>query len=402
MTQFKAASDWSAGANNLASKDRLPKNAVRRAVNVDPVPGGTMAMRVGYEQVYVGTNVRGVLALGDKLLIADGTSLVEYDTLTDSSRVLRTIAGAGVFAGDVLNERLYFCTENEALEYDGATVRLWGVPDVLNQPGVSAGTGGALHEGGYQVALTYTDAYGREGGTDKPAVILVAEGATLIVSVPAPPTGCSANMYVSAQNGSTLYWQGAYEAAEVVTLSSVRDDTAECGTILLRQPQPGQFVAAHNGVLAVAVGSYVTITAPMRAHLMNRISGFFQYASTVGGLVSSEALFVSADKCYAITGVETATPEQATVLEFPAVPGTMLLLPDGRGTWMTRYGQAVTNGAKVDLMHRDVFAPLPAQSGAAGVVDYNGNQLVVTALRGVSDSNPLAAADFFIAEVTNP
>jgi len=31
MTQFKAASDWSAGANNLASKDRLPKNAVRHA-----------------------------------------------------------------------------------------------------------------------------------------------------------------------------------------------------------------------------------------------------------------------------------------------------------------------------------------------------------------------------------
>ena len=51
MTQFKAASDWSAGANNLASKDRLPKNAVRHAVNVDPLPGGTFASRAGYEPI---------------------------------------------------------------------------------------------------------------------------------------------------------------------------------------------------------------------------------------------------------------------------------------------------------------------------------------------------------------
>lgn len=35
MTQFQGANDWSAGANNLASKDRLPKAAVRHAVNVD-------------------------------------------------------------------------------------------------------------------------------------------------------------------------------------------------------------------------------------------------------------------------------------------------------------------------------------------------------------------------------
>ena len=91
MTQFKAASDWSAGANNLASKDRLPKNAVRHAVNVDPLPGGTFASRAGYEPIYAGTNVRGVLALGDKLLIADGADLVEFNTQTDTSRVIRAI-----------------------------------------------------------------------------------------------------------------------------------------------------------------------------------------------------------------------------------------------------------------------------------------------------------------------
>lgn len=402
MTEFRSVRDWTKGANNIASKDRLPDGFVRRAVNVDPVPGGTFAMRTGYEQVYAGTNVRGVLSLGDKLLIADGTDLVEYNATTNSSRVLRTIAGAGVFVGDVFNERLYFCTENEALEYDGATVREWGVPDVLNQPAVAVGSGGSLHAGGYQVALTYTDEYGREGGTDKPAVVLVADNASLLVSVPTPPFGCEANLYVSAQNGSTLYWQGSYTVAETVIIGAVRDDTAECGTILLRRPQPGHIVTSHNGVLVVAVDNYITMTNPMQPHLMNRTKGFFQYPVRVGGVVSSDALFVSADKCYAVSGAETATPEQATALEFPCVPGTMALLPDGRGTWMTRYGQAVTNGTGADLLHKDAFAPLPAQSGASGVVDYNGNQLVVTALRGVGDSNPLAAADFFIAEVTHP
>lgn len=402
MTGFRKTQDWAKGANNIASKDRLPEGFVRHAVNVDPLPGGRMALRSGYESVYQGTAPRGVLALGRKLLIADGEDLVELNTDTNSRRVLRSIAGAGAFAGDVLNERLYFCTENECLEYDGTEVRPWGVPDTANQPTISTAGAGGLVEGYYQVALTLTDAWGREGGTDKPVVIFAATNSALLINVPAPPTGYTTNVYVGSVNGGTLYLQAVADVAKTINVGIVRDDVQRCTTVLLRRPTPGTQVVAHNGALAIATGNAVQVTRPMQAHLVDRVRGFLQYPAAVNAMVSAGALFISADKCYSLTNVETDGISQKVVLEYPAITGTAVLLPDGRGAWMTRYGQAITNGDDVQLVNREAFVPEEADAGAAGVADVNGNQLVVTTMKGKNRANPLAASDFFIGEIINP
>lgn len=395
-------SNWSRGANNIASKDRLPEAFVRHAVNLDPLPGGRLALRAGYEQVYAGGAVRGVLALGNNLLIADGTDLVELNTESGVSRVLRTIAGAGAFSGDVLNDVLYFSTENECLQYDGLEVTPWGVPDVLYQPTVTASSAGGLVEGYYQVAVTHTDAWGREGGTDKPIVIFAATGAALTVTIASLPTDCVANIYVSSVNGNTLYLQNTVSVTGAVLVGQVRDDTARCTTVLTRAPSPGVMVAAHNATLAIAKNNVVEQTKPMQPHLVDRVRGFLQFGADVGALLSAGALFVSADKCYALTNVEGDGISQKTVLEFPAVPGTAVQLPDGRGAFMTRYGQAMTNGDSVQLVNRETFAPVDTSRGAAGVLENNGNQLVVTTLQGKNRPNPLAASDFFVGEIINP
>lgn len=395
-------SNWSRGANNIASKDRLPEAFVRHAVNLDPLPGGRLALRAGYEQVYVGGAVRGVLALGNNLLIADGTELVEVNSDTGASRVLRTIAGAGSFSGAVLNEVLYLSTANECLEYDGLNVRVWGVADVLNQPAIAATTPGGLIAGYYQVAMTFTDADGREGGTDRPSVIAVTEGGAITVTVASIPAGHTANIYVGSVNGETLYLQGTLPAPGAFNVGIVDDSTARCSTILTRAPSPGQIVVAHNSVLVVATNNVATFTLPMRPHLVNRVRGFVQYGADIGAMVSAAALFISADKCYALTNVETDGITQSVVLEFPAYSGTAVQLPDGRGAWMTRYGQAITDGNSAKLVNRETFAPVNAAAGASGVLDHNGNQLVVTTLRGNDRPNPLAASDFFIGEILNP
>ena len=69
---------------------------------------------------------------------------------------------------------------------------------------------------------------------------------------------------------------------------------------------------------------------------------------------------------------------------------------------MTRYGQAITNGDDVELVNRNAFVPEESESGAAGVADVNGNQLVITTMKGKNRPNPLAASDFFIGEIVNP
>lgn len=403
MTDFKVANDWGKGANNVASKERLPPGFIRHGVNVDPLPGGRMALRAGYEKVYEGTAVRGVLALGGKLLIADGVNLIEYTVSDESVRSLRSIAGSGVFVGDVLNNTLYFSTENECLEYDGTNVRPWGVPDVTVQPGMSSSGSGGLVEGYYQAAMTLVDAWGREGGTDRPAFIFANANSALSINVAYLPAGYTANIYVGSVSGETLYLQNNVSAVGSYSFTLLRDDTARCSTVLKRAPRPGTRVVSHNSTLAVVSGKVVEFTTPMRPWLVDRVRGFLQYGANVGDVISTgEAFFVNADKCYSLTNVETDGPQQNTVLEFPAVPGTSVLLPDGRATWMTRYGQAITNGANVELLNRDTFAPIDAASGVAGALDTNGNQLVVTALRGAQKPNPLAASDFFDGEILNP
>ena len=114
MTEFKKTQGWSKGVNNTAQDKRVPEGFVRHAVNVDATPDGLLTARIGYERLYQGTAVRGVLSLGQKLLVADGTDLVEVDA-SGGSRVLRTIAGAGQFVGAELNGVLYFSTADECL-----------------------------------------------------------------------------------------------------------------------------------------------------------------------------------------------------------------------------------------------------------------------------------------------
>lgn len=69
---------------------------------------------------------------------------------------------------------------------------------------------------------------------------------------------------------------------------------------------------------------------------------------------------------------------------------------------MTEYGQAVTNDAGAELLHDDNFVPTPGTHGASGVVDNNGNQTIVTSMKGAGRGNQLAASDFYIGEILNP
>ena len=395
---------WIKGLTNRFERARVPENYVRRVVNLDPLPGGSFALRTGYDRVYTGTAVHGVLALGDMLLIADGTSLIELNTVTTAVRVVRTIPATGSLRGDVLNGVLYFCTANECLEYDGAVVRQWGVPNVTVQPVCTAGVGGGLLAGNYFVAMTYTDVYGREGGTDASALVVVAASGSITVTVPSLPVGVTANLYVSSVNGSTLYIQSVATGAGNVVISQLRDDTARLSTQFMRAPYPGQYLASHNSLMAVAAGAVLQMTSPMRPHLVSMDTGFFQYSEDIAGVVSDgTVLFVCADKCYAVSDAETDRAAQRIVMDYPAIAGTVALLPDGRGTWMTTKGQAVTDGANpARTMHEDTFAPELTASGTSGCVDSNGSHIVVTAMKGPTKPNDLAMSDFYSATVTNP
>ncbi len=394
-------SNWSQGINNRADAKAMPAGTVRDAVNVDPVVGGGFALRTGFAQLQPADSARGPLAVGRKLLYADGPLLFSVDVDQGIRQQLAEIDGAGRLVGDVLNEELFFCTETETWRFDGKVLRAWGVPTVTNQPVATVGQGG-LAAGYYQVAATFIDAHGDEGATGSPLLLQVPAGSSLQFDLPAPPSGGKVRLYVGPREGGALYLQ--FEGTGQASVSVLRDDTARLETTNLRGPLVADFIAARGGVLYLAAGPVLWFTLPFRPHLRDASRSFFSYPAPIDLVVAVDGgIYVCADKTYFLSSPEIDEPGGRTVFEHGAVRGTALVLPDGRAAWMTRYGLAIGDDqGAVALSSAANFLPEQAAGGSAGLLEHNGNQLVVTTLSPSRGGNPLAASDYYDVEIITP
>lgn len=392
---------WPVGINNKANEKAIPEGAVRDSINYDPAADGVLRVRTGYQKVMPGSAVRSALAVGSHVLIADGTSLIDFNTETNSFTALQSIAGSGRFAGAVLNDELFFCTENETLRYKAGVLRRWGVPTVTNQPIPSIGVG-SLAAGTYQCAATFVDAHGDEGGTTNAIIITVPEGSSLVFQPMTPPPGGRVRLYVSAVNGGTMYLQ--HDGTARYVCSSVNDAAARLETQFLHEPAPGSRIAAHNGVLLTADGSLMHMTMPLRPHLRSAIKGWFQFPAPVDMVISGDGgLFVSSDKTYFLTDIESQAPTSRKVFDFGAVRGSETKGLRNEVMWMTRYGLAKSDGIGNAILTSEAnFVPDLATSANSTLLESNGNQLVVTTLNTVKGPNPLAASDTYDVEIVTP
>lgn len=391
--------NWTRGINNRDDWRKVPEDSLRDALNVDVSHDGSLSLRLGSNIVYSGTDVRGALAVGDRVLIADGDQLIDFDTRTRTPTVLKTIAGAGRFTGAVHNDELFFCTENETLRYRAGHLRRWGVPAVTTQP-LPTITSGGLQAGIYQVAMTWLNGFGEESGTTSAAKVVIGEGQGLSFDLPSLAEHTPL-LYISAADGSTLYLQAQGAGEHLVT--AVRDDTARLETMHLREPAPGDCIASHAGVIAIAAGGVVWLTEAFRPYLLGRSRRFFQYPKPVGFVASgTNGLIVSAEKTYLISAPESDEPSQNELLPYPGIPGTAVELPDGRIAWMTQYGLAAEVSGGAQLISNEKFVPDPALSGATTVLESEGNQRVIATMRPGDDRTPLAVSDYYEAEIVYP
>jgi hypothetical protein len=392
---------WAGGINNRTNFREIPQGFVRDLVNLDPLEGGVLGLRSGFEQRFTATNARGALSVDDKVLFADGSALICFDTSTNSAHELAQIAGGGRFAGTVLNNELFICTANELLRFDGSTLRQWGVPTVTVQPTPVVVAGG-LPAGTYQAAMTLINAKGEEGGTTNPIQIAVPDASALLFLAPTLPAGHTLRLYVSSDSGENLYLQ--YEGADDYIVNVLRDDTARLDTLNLREPVGGDQMAAVNSVLLIADGKTLWYTLPMSPHLLDASKCFFQFGAPISLVIGiGSGAFICADKTYFIQSPESDQVVLHNVFEYGGIYGTGLVLPDGRATWMTQYGLAVgALDGSATLLSQANFVPELATEGASGVFERNGNQMVVTTMRGQRGANPLAASDYYEAEIVTP
>lgn len=398
MDEPTIVTNWSLGIDNRNPRGELPPGTVRDLVNMDA--GAELNLRTGYAGIYAGDDIRGVVGFKSKLLIANGTDLIEHDLLTNSNTVLRTITAQGGLVGTVLNEELFLCVGNENLRYDGQTLRQWGVPAVGTQPVATTVTGNTP-AGTYLVAVTHVDAYGVEGGTCAARAVVVPEGRSISLSgIPAAPAGGFNRVYLSGPNSTTLYLFAETTESTLVMYgpSDVGNRTLE--TQFEVPPMYGHAVATSKGVIAIASDSTLWVTRPLRPHALSRRSGFFSYPSRVNMVIGvKDGFYIGADKTYFLSNVELE-PRQNAVYDAPVVAGSAATLKDGSVVWLTREGyMRGTETGATELVSKDRFVPQLASQGASGVVAVDGRQMVVTTMRGVPTSNTLGASDFFQSEI---
>lgn len=388
--------NWALGANNMARPDRLPDGHVRQLINLNPNSGGQLELRAGYRKVLDATDLRLALPLsGDRVLYVDGSTLGCYHLRTASAQAVGNLASdSGPIAGAVFNGQAYLCGVQDTVRADGSSLKSWAVPAPACSVTVIEGN---LPAGVYKVAATATGSDGEESGCDPVVLTLDGSQAIQVRSEDTRPL----RLYASAQNGSTLYYQGPLIGG-IQAITGIDDQHERLTTAgLVAFPSCTQLAAYHGVLLGVMDECVLVFSIPLSPHLCDPIAGFFQYSAPIRLIAPTEGgVYVVADKTYFITELEGSAPSQRMVLDLDAVAGSAVALPDGRAAWFTRYGQAIGNAlGEIDLPNRVTYVPDLAEQGAAGVVEQQGQCLVVTTQRGIIQPNNLSTGDYADLEV---
>lgn len=379
--------DQFAGSNNITKPERLPEGAVVDAVNMDFTVGGKAELRTGFELVRDYGDIRAVFAMGESIAVAAGDTVKKISGANEVD--IATIANGAVSAV-WHNGQLFLNTHSDSIRI-ADTVESWAISAPVFDIELTLGN---FPPGIYKIAVTSLEG-GVESGCS-PMTITLGEGQGIRVNV---QDNRACRLYSSVANSSTLYHQGVARSTNLLSLPV--DDTARLITGELEPLPFCNILESHNAIIVGAYERFVFHTKPMLSHLHHPEEDYLQFSEPVTIVAAvTGGLYVCADKTYFITGIGSNEMTQRVVQDFGAVAGTLVKLPDGSASWFCKYGQVIARSdGSIELINRASYAPSIANDGAAGYLEHNGNQMIVTTMRGEPSCSGLKSSDYWDLEV---
>ena len=266
---------WPKGVNNLAPEYKVPEDSLRAALNVDINDEGWPLRRNGFSRVINATMAHSLGANSfPYALYVDNGSLKAFDANLN----VTTLASG--FAND---QPLCYATVNGSMYYSNGVVngrvdtnlnvRTFGVETPAGQPLLTANTTvGGLDAGTYQVAVSYMDDTGTEGGTGLAASVVIATGGGIQLSDIPQPASTHVQfirVWVSKANGDVLYWHRDLPSGTTSYLLGVSQLGKQLETQFL-QPMPAAVaMCVFNARLYVAVGKVLYFSELYRFGIHN-------------------------------------------------------------------------------------------------------------------------------------
>lgn len=404
MSATKRVTSWTTGINNVADPDALPvakvsynstanvrsgARHVADASNVDFLVDGTVRSRTpgDIKKNILGTRMlqfkNEVIAVYRPANVGATSAIVALtpDQIMDGAYEPNDVAGMKILVsgtqmrspysivtdmiqcGARLGEELFFfTTDGQRWRYDGGTTIPWGFSAPMTFPTITTYNTDGFAPGNYRLAMTLVDDYGQESPVSD--IVEISETDSFVIQ---PSFTSGVNFYLTAPDGETFYklLPSIYGG---FTERDVHRAGARLEHMFCIAPEMGDIMEAFNSVLLIAAGNTLRITLPFRPHLHDPVSGFFQFPQDITNVISvADGVFITADKTYFLTGVETDTPRLEKVFDEPATKGSATRLTENKVVWMTKFGFVMAvDGGKAEFVHRDTFIPENITAGCSG------------------------------------
>ena len=372
--------DFSKGANNRSPANRLPSGFVRGATNVIARADGSLSISPGAELKHAG-DVRGAHWFAGQLIIADEYGLARMNEDASGYEQLTVGAFNSICAADV-GSLLYLQAGSKRMLYDGLSIV--DVPRKPEPPSVSTISGG-MRAGRYKVCTVSVSILGgsqagREirSAPSYPSYIDLEDGQGIAVMA-------HGIIFVSQPNGSELYHQCS--ASGQIELTSARYDTEPLdGAGLVMFPICSGLCSVGSQIAGFS-GQSVFYSVPFFPWLHDPVSGVLSFPSKVESIAGDgRTLYVSADKLYEVTGIDTDTPSMSVAHNRKVFGLTAML--DGGVFGMTDFGPIILPGSKLPASE----AWASRHSSAKGsVVECDGDRvlLIATEEAGINRSQSI-------------
>ena len=403
---------WGSGLNNRARESELAIDELRKAENVDILPGGAPRKRQGYSRLIEGGSFGNLVSTprfaafrrnGVFCTTSDFIEIQEHFPVKD-------------FCTAVLNDELIVMDGEVAKRVlpDRSVFDL-GQIGPSRQPYLAvAEDAGGLYAGAYMLAITYVGASGQESGTCEAAYIQIPEGAGIqLTDIPQHESARQIRIYMSDVNSENLYFRTSLPAGQTSYVLPYKRAKKKLSTQFMAPLPPGRHLCEYNARLFTAVGNVLLFSEPLNIGMYDSLKGYIMFAAEITGLASVDGgIYVcDGDTVSFLGGASPDTFTRSTVSYHGVQPNTLTTVNGGFfasqltgkdvAVWWSKTGVfmlGTPDGDVRPVKDTDVLAP-QYETGFVSEVTRQGVKQLVSVMKNPESHSASVIQDEISVEV---